>query len=108
MWGQGPEVCFPSRLRQVGSFLVPARKSRKPWRPENVEWGRSFGFYQIIVFPGHRLAGARTFVVEVFSTAYWPNSDCQCGDCGEILLGPAQEGDLAWRFDVSRGFSLVP
>ncbi len=72
MWGQGPEVCFPSRLRQVGSFLVPARRSRRQETlvPGECRMDRSFGFYQIIVFPGHRLAGAHTFVVEVFSTIY--------------------------------------
>ena len=67
MWGQGPEVCFPSRLRQVGSFLVPARKSRRPetLAPGECRMGWSFGFYQIIVFPGHGLLGAHTLVVEV-------------------------------------------
>ncbi len=94
--GAGPEACLANRSDGFTGFLVPARKSRRQetLAPGECRMGRSFGFYQIIVFFGHGLLGAHTFVVEVFNTAYWPNSRCQYRDCGEILPGPGQEGDL--------------
>jgi len=44
----------------------PRPKESSPGNPgaRRMPNGVDFGFYQIIVFPGHRLAGAHTFVVD--------------------------------------------